>query len=232
MPLTPNPDSLGGRIYKLMREKGFKINPTAKLIGLSGQGLRDILSGDSQSPGTAVVVRLAQLLEVSTDYLLLGQQNAGTYGGYELAEPAAGYGRASSARPSGIPVISVSLYSAYIAANGDLTQLAGVPQLTLPDFLRLDAELIGFEVEDNVLAPDIRQSAVVIASPERDNWRFLPSGHVFVAYFGGRLWVRRLYFLQEENSIELRTAGDVPPIRVPLNDVIRLWRVRLVLNRL
>ncbi len=232
MPLSPQPNTLGGRIYQLMRERGFKINPTAKLIGLSGQGLRDILSGDSQSPGTAVIVKLAQLLEVSTDYLLLGQQAAAAYSGYELAESSAGYARGTSARAPGIPVISVTMYGPYIAAGCDWSQLNGVQQITLPDFLRFDADLVGFEIEDNALAPDIRQGAVVVASPERDNWRFLPSGHVFVAYFGGRLWVRRLYFMQEDNSIELRTSGDVPPIRVALNDVIRLWRARVVINRM
>lgn len=231
MPLTPDPNTLGGRILQLMRDKGLKINATARTIGLSGQGLRDILSGDSENPGTGVIIKLARLLEVSTDWLLLGQQPSGGFSGYELAEGGSSYGRRAPAQPL-VPVVHLGAQSAFITANCDLSQVSGLQQLMLPELVRPDAELIAFEVEDHALAPDIRQGSIVITAPERDNWRFLPSGQVFVALFGGRLWVRRLYFMQEENAIELRGSGDLPPVRVSLNEVIRLWRVRLTLSRL
>jgi transcriptional regulator with XRE-family HTH domain len=235
MALTPNITTLGGRIARLMIDKGYKINAMARLVDLSGQGFRDILSGQSANPKINVIVKLSELLQVSTDWLLLGRSSAEGFSGYELAEGPSEYLPIPGGSSPGVVVPLVTLRSLprFVSSGGEVPPAPERQSLTVPALLQLPQDLVAFEIDDNSLAPEIPQGALVVASHEIEELRFLPSGNIYAVLFAGRLRVMKMSNSVEDASITLTgNSSKVPSIRVLYADVARLWRVRYTLNRI
>jgi transcriptional regulator with XRE-family HTH domain len=235
MALTPNMTTLGGRIARLMIDKGYKINAMARLVDLSGQGFRDILSGQSANPKINVIVKLSEILQVSTDWLLLGRSSAEGFSGYELAEGAADYFPSAGAANIGVvvPLITLRLQPRFVSSGGELPAAAERQTLTVPALLQLPNDLVAFEVDDNGLAPQVPQGALVVSSLETEELRFLPSGNIYVVLFAGRLRIMRVTNNADVGELTLSGNGPaVPNIRVAYSDVTRMWRVRYTLNRI
>jgi transcriptional regulator with XRE-family HTH domain len=233
MALTPNMTTLGGRIARLMIDKGYKINAMARLVDLSGQGFRDILSGQSANPKINVIVKLSELLQVSTDWLLLGRSSAEGFSGYELAEGQSEYFPAPSGSGVVVPLITLRSLPRFVSSGGELPPAAERQSLTVPTLLQLPPDLVAFEIDDNSLAPEVPQGAIVVASLETEELRFLPSGNIHVVLFAGRLRVMRVSNSVDDGSLLLSGSNStVPGIRVLYGDVVRMWRVRYTLNRI
>ncbi|HCF49112.1 MAG TPA: transcriptional regulator [Syntrophomonas sp.] len=61
--------SLGERLRSAREEKGWKQTYVAKILGITSQSLSNYERGD-RDPDTSLLARLADLYEVTTDYLL------------------------------------------------------------------------------------------------------------------------------------------------------------------
>jgi transcriptional regulator with XRE-family HTH domain len=226
-----NSDTIGGRIALLVRAKGFRINELASKIGISGQGLRDILSGKSKSPKADVMIAISRELEVSTDWLLHGN-GSGT-----LQEPVALYGKANGRQHD--PVAQVSLIgllqqAAFLAAGGNLSGLQGLQRFSLPGNFALKGEVVAFEVDGDNSHPELKPGSVVICTSETGDMQYLRSGSFYAVVFGGQLTIARVNNkVHPDQIIELQTGvGDFSPIRIRVQDIERLYRVHLVLQRI
>lgn len=60
---------LGSRLKKAREKKGFSQKDVAKWLGITGSSLSNYERGD-RDPDTTILVRLADLYDVSADYLL------------------------------------------------------------------------------------------------------------------------------------------------------------------
>ncbi len=61
--------SLGDRLRSAREEKGWKQTYVAKMLGITSQSLSNYERGD-RDPDTSLLARLADLYDVTTDYLL------------------------------------------------------------------------------------------------------------------------------------------------------------------
>lgn len=227
-----NGDTIGGRIAMLVRAKGLRINELADKIGISGQGLRDILSGKSKSPKADVMIALSRELEVSTDWLLHGDASG------VLNEPSVIYGNGQLPQKreiqSPIPYISLRVQAAFIAYGGAFTGLEELQRFTLPASLSASAEMIAFEVDGDSTYPELKPGSVVICSAETGDLQYLRSGAFYTVLYSGQLTVARLNNkVQTDKVIELQTStGDFSPIRVRVSDIQKIYRVHMVLQRI
>lgn len=226
-------DSIATRIQYLIRSKGLRINALATKIGLSGQGLRDILSGKSKAPKADVVMALAQELNVSTDWLLFGSDNATgaqNFSGFELREGFASYGRAKPARS--ILMVLLQYQEQFLQSYPHLDGLADLPRFHLPEQFPIKGEPVAFEVEDDNLAPDIRAGSIVICGAEQSDLRYLASGHLYALSFAGHFAIRRVNNLMDTDGVlELMAGAGYAPNRVPASQVQQVWRVQYVVQR-
>lgn len=226
-------DSIATRIQYLIRSKGLRINALATKIGLSGQGLRDILSGKSKAPKVDVVMALSQELNVSADWLLFGgdgSKSSQSYTGFELREGMATYGRAKPARS--ILMVLPQLQEQFLRSYPHLDDLAELPRFHLPEQLPIKGEPVAFEVEDDNLAPDIRAGSIVICGAETTELRYLASGHLYAISFAGNFAIRRVNNLMDpEGVLELMAGPGYAPNRVPAAQVQQVWRVQYVVQR-
>jgi len=69
-------DTLGERIRKARLRYGMSQAELARRIGISSTALNQIESGKTPDPGVSRIIGIASVLGVSTDYLLLGQEEA------------------------------------------------------------------------------------------------------------------------------------------------------------
>ena len=70
------PDTLGDRIRDARLHYGMSQAELARRIGISATALNQIESGKTPDPGVSRIIGIARVLGVSTDALLLGEQDA------------------------------------------------------------------------------------------------------------------------------------------------------------
>jgi transcriptional regulator with XRE-family HTH domain len=68
-------ETLGSRIRQARDRYGMSQATLARRIGISGTALNQIESGKTPDPGVSRIVGIARVLGVSTDSLLLGDQD-------------------------------------------------------------------------------------------------------------------------------------------------------------
>ena len=68
-------DTLGRRIRQARVRYGMSQAELARRIGISSTALNQIESGKTPDPGVSRIIGIASVLGVSTDYLLLGQED-------------------------------------------------------------------------------------------------------------------------------------------------------------
>ena len=61
---------VGRRIETACAMRGMKMGTLADTIGVSRNALSSIVTGKTEDPSSGIVVRIAETLEVSTDFLL------------------------------------------------------------------------------------------------------------------------------------------------------------------
>lgn len=209
-----------------MQERNLRINEMASRIGMSGQGLRDILSGKSQRPKTDVVVSLAEHLGVSVNWLLSGD-------GAMAGEPGLAYGKTGTAT---VPVqfIRLSQRRAFIDARGELRNLTPLEACTLPAFLGLAGPLLAFETGGDTLDSDVRIGDYVVCADESAQLQYLRSGSTYAVLFGEQLVLAKVNNkLQTEGVVELLSSNpSLQPLQVPGGAIDRVYRVVLVWHRL
>jgi transcriptional regulator with XRE-family HTH domain len=71
-------ETLGSRIRQARERYGMSQATLARRIGISGTALNQIESGKTPDPGVSRIVGIARVLGVSTDSLLLGDQDEDT----------------------------------------------------------------------------------------------------------------------------------------------------------
>jgi transcriptional regulator with XRE-family HTH domain len=67
-------ERLGDRIRKVRERYGMPVSVLAKRVGISRQQMYMIEAHKTEDPGALTVLRIADVLGVSTDYLLRGQR--------------------------------------------------------------------------------------------------------------------------------------------------------------
>jgi transcriptional regulator with XRE-family HTH domain len=231
--LTVPPDSIAGRLNLLVRSRGIRINELAGIIGLSGQGLRDILGGKSKNPKADVVVSLSNYLEVSCDYLLMGHESAFSGSG-ATAESKVAYltrGRAPAVQQI-IPYVPIRGLSTFVEGYEDMSRLDDVQRFSLPEGMSLKGEVIAFEVEGDSMFPDVKSGSLVVCTAETGDVRYLQSGSMYAVVYAGYFSIKRVINRVEADGVlELQPSNQAyTPIRVRVEDVKRLYRVQLVMQ--
>lgn len=73
---TENPTTIGGRIYRVMRIKGITHTEISKKVGICRQSVTHYLNDQRKCPAD-IIGKIAKALDVSCDYLILGETNGG-----------------------------------------------------------------------------------------------------------------------------------------------------------
>lgn len=226
-----SPETLGGRIALLMRRKGLRVNEMAEKIGLSGQGLRDILSGKSKRPKSDALIILARELEVSVDWLLNGEPSM-------AYEPPMAYG-AEAGYPgqplklAHIAFISHQRVRDFVAKGGDISEMNGVVKFFMPSTIVDGQGLVAFEAEGYNGDPRLQNGTVVICSPEEIELERIRSGHYYVVLLANELIIARLNNrMYTDKLVEVMpTLEGFSPVPVRPKDVIALYKVQLFLQK-
>jgi transcriptional regulator with XRE-family HTH domain len=228
------PENMGERIEELMRAKRFKINALANKIGISGQGLRDILKGKSISPGVQVINKLAEEFNVSVDYLVNGigtaesmtqvKESLGSYG------TRMGINKVKRERP--IPFVPVRTFPSFIQHYPNLNEVEDLQYFSLPGDIAIRTELIAFEVEGESMMPELKSGSVVVCSAETGNLRYLLSGSIYGVLYAGHFSIKRVInHIDNEGMLELQSSNDkYTPMKVSVNDVQQIWRAILSIH--
>lgn len=228
------PDTMGERIEELMRSKRYKINALANKIGISGQGLRDILKGKSISPGVQVINKLSEEFNVSVDYLVNGIGTADGAGqvkeGISAYSSRVGLNKLKRERP--ILFVPVRTLPSFIQHYPNLTEVEDLQYFSLPGDIAVRTELIAFEVEGESMAPELKSGSVVVCSAETGNLRYLLSGSIYGVLYAGHFSIKRVInHIDTEGQLELQSSNDkYTPMRVSVNDVQQIWRAILSIH--
>lgn len=226
-----NPDTLGGRISLLMLKKNIRVNEMAERIGLSGQGLRDILSGKSQRPKSDALSILSRELGVSVDWLLNGEPTM-------AFEPPLAYGAEAGSPGAAIKLVPVSYISLarvrdFVEHNGDTAAMGGVPKFFLPAPVLDSDRLIAFEADGQSGDARLQIGTVVICTTEAVALDRVRSGHYYVLLHAGELVIARLNNrMHSDNLVEIMpTLEGFSPVPVQAKDVVAIHKVALFLQR-
>lgn len=217
-------ETLGARLTRLMRLRGVKINDLARKVALSGQGMRDILSGKSRSPKGDIIVRLSREFGVSTDWLLTGKGDDPL--DYAVArDGAAGYAKAQLRSTTPVPVINRQQKPAFIQALGDTSKLSDLAQLTLPEQWVQAENCIAIEMTEDV-GDCVKSGSLAICVSETGEMKYVPSGKLYALLFAGHLHVGVVNNkVEADGKLELVTGPQTKPLAIPLKEIKRAWQV-------
>lgn len=217
-------ETLGNRLTRLMRLRGVKINDLARKVALSGQGMRDILSGKSRSPKGEIIVRLAREFGVSTDWLLTGKGEDPL--DYAVArDGAAGYAKAQLKATTSVPVVNRQQKPAFIQAVGDAGKLTELSQLSLPEQWVQADNCIAIELTEDV-GECVKSGSLAICVAETGDLKYVPSGKHYALLFAGHLHVGVVNNkVDADGKLELLTNTHTKPLAIPLKEVKRAWQV-------
>lgn len=220
----------------MLQTRGIKINEFAERIGISGQGLRDVLSGKSRHPKANIISAIARQLDVTSDWLLFGSE--AYLETTAVGEPTLSYKsksmpmKASSLiRP--IPIVPLNSYAQFIENGGNLMGLENLQRLSLPETMALTGEAMGFEVEGDSLMPEIKPGSIMVGTVEEGKLAYVKSGHYYAVLYAGHFSIGRiLNRIEADKVIDINPANQAfPPIAVKMADIKKIWRLYSVLQR-
>lgn len=67
--------SLGDRLKGARNDKGLSKSALGKIVGTSGTSINNIENGETKNPGSILLTKIAQELQVDLDWLLYGDES-------------------------------------------------------------------------------------------------------------------------------------------------------------